>query len=275
MFKFLYYGDFFEYKSHLQGYHGQDYMSIGQFVFLGLATLVIILLCIFLRNIHHKKIDNFLKVIAVVIPLLEITKIVIESYFDINEHGNFNFSGLLPLYTCSLFIYTLPIAAFGKGRARECCLSFITTLGIFAGLTNFFMASILLTYPFWNFHTFVSLNFHFWMVFTGVFLISTKYYVPKWKDILIGFIPVALFSLIVIPIDYIFEWDYMFYRTGWGTPGFIGNLANFFASKKLRFIYTIIIFIAYEVINIVIVSVIRLICFIKNKLQKRGCKKIN
>lgn len=268
MNKVLYYGDFFDYKSHLQGYHGQDYMSTGQFIFLAIATLIIILACIFLRKASHKKIDLFLKIIAIVIPLLEITKIIIESYFDIKESGSFNYSGLLPLYTCSLFIYTLPIAAFGKGKARECCLSFITTLGVFAGLTNFIMASILLTYPFFNFHTFVSLNFHFWMVFTGVYLVCSKYYVPKWKDILIGFIPVAILSLIVIPIDYIFEFDYMFYRTAWGTPAFISNLARFFGDKGLRFIYTIIVFIAYDVIIAIVVAIIRLICYLKNTRTK-------
>ena len=31
MFK---YGDFFTYKDFLEGYHGQDYMGVGQFVFL-------------------------------------------------------------------------------------------------------------------------------------------------------------------------------------------------------------------------------------------------
>ena len=268
MNKFLYYGNFFEYKSHLEGYHGQDYMSTGQFIFLAIATIGIILACVFLRKASHNKIDIFLKIMAIIIPLLEITKIIIESYFDIKENVSFNFSGLLPLYTCSLFIYTLPIAAFGKGKAKECCLSFLTTLGIFAGLTNFFMASILLTYPFFNFHTFVSLNFHFWMVFTGIYLISSKYYVPNWKDIKVGFIPVVLLSILVIPFDYIFEFDYMFYRTGWGTPGFISNLARFFGDKGLRFIYTIIVFIAYDVIIAIIVSIIRLICYLKNKLQK-------
>ena len=107
------------------------------------------------------------------------------------------------------------------------------------------------------------------MVFTGIFLICSKYYVPKWKDIIIGFIPVALFSIIVIPIDYIFKWDYMFYRTAWGTPAFIGQLANFFGSKGLRLIYTFIVFIAYDVIIAVIVSIVQLVCYLKNKFKKR------
>ena len=99
-----YYGGFFEYKDNLVGYNGQDYMSVGQFVFLFIAILAIILLSVFLRKIEHKKIDKLLKILAIIIPLLEVTKIFVESYFDIKYHGSFNFSGLLPLYTCSLFI---------------------------------------------------------------------------------------------------------------------------------------------------------------------------
>lgn len=243
MLNFLYYGNFFEYKDVLKqnGYTGQDYMGIGQFIFLG---------------------------VAIVIPLLEITKICVETYSDVQFGHGFNESGLLPLYTCSLFIYTLPIAAFGTGKARECCLSFITTLGIFAGLTNFVMAPILQNYPFFNFHTFVSLNFHFWMVFTGVFLISSKYYVPSWIDILKGFAPAAILSVFVIPMDYICGWDYMLYYKGWGTPPFISDLANNLAAQGLRWVYTLIIIIGYHAIIAIIVGIVQLVCYLKSKFRK-------
>lgn len=266
MFK---YGGFFTYKDYLEGYSGQDYMGIGQFVFLGVAILAIILISIFLRKISHKKIDIFLKVLAIVIPILEVTKIAIESYYDIKGGHGFNFSGLLPLYTCSLFIYTLPVAAFAKGKAKECSLAFLTTLGIFAGLTNFVMAPILQTYPFFNFHTFVSLNFHFWMVFTGIFLIATKYYVPKWMDILKGMIPLVILSFIAIPVDYAlsahYPWsvDYMLFYSGNGAP-LLPDIANALASKGLRPVFTCLIYIMYLAIAAVIVSIIRLICYLKN-----------
>lgn len=272
---FNYYGGFFTYKDNLSNYNANDYMGIGQFVFLALATLAIILVSIFLRKISHKKIDIFLKVLAIVIPVLEVTKIAVESYCDIQAGHGFNFSGLLPLYTCSLFIYTLPVAAFAKGKARECCLAFLTTIGIFAGLTNFIMAPILQTYPFFNFHTFVSLNFHFWMVFIGIFLISTKYYVPKWIDILKGMIPLTILSVIAIPVNYAlsahYGWgvDYMLYYCGNGAP-VLPDIANKLASMNLRPIFTCLIYIMYIAITAVIVSIVRLICFFKNLGTKKA-----
>jgi hypothetical protein len=157
----------------------------------------------------------------------------------------------------------LPIAAFGKGKAREYCLSFLTTLGIFAGLTNFVMAPILNTYPFFNFHTFVSLNFHFWMVFTGIFLIATNYYIPKWNDILKGIVPLAILSIAAIPVDYAlsdyYGWsvDYMLYYSGNGAP-LLPDLANALAGIGLRPVFTGIVFLLYVVIAALIVSIIRL-----------------
>ena len=269
-----YYGGFFTYKDYLEGYHGQDYMGIGQIIFLIISIRAIILISIFLRKISHKKIDVFLKILAIAIPILEVLKIAIESYYDIKAGHGFNFSGLLPLYTCSLFIYTLPVAAFAKGRAKECCLAFLTTIGIFAGLTNFLMAPILNTYPFFNFHTFVSLNFNFWMVFTGIFLIATKYYVPKWIDILKGLIPLTILSLFAIPVNYLlsahYGWgvDYMLYYCGNGAP-LLPDIANSLANIGLRPVFTCLVYLMYIAITAIIVSIIRLICFLKNIKTKK------
>ena len=271
MFK---YGGFFTYKSFLDGYSGQDYMGLGQFIFLGIATLVIILASILLRKTSHKKIDILLKALAVAIPFLDILKITIESYYDIAGGHGFNFSGLIPLYTCSIFVYSLPIAAFGKGKVREYSLSFITTLGIFSGLTNFVMAPILNTYPFFNFHTVISLNLHFWMVFTGVFLIATGYYVPRWADIFKSMVPLTAMSILAIPVDYAlsayYGWsvDYMLYYSGNGAP-LLPDLANALASRGLRPIFTLIIFVMYIVIAAIIVSIIRLVCFLRKKREKK------
>lgn len=271
MFK---YGGFFTYKSFLDGYSGQDYMGLGQFIFLGIATLVIILASILLRKTSHKKIDVLLKALAIIIPFLDILKITVESYYDITGGHGFNFSGLIPIYTCSIFVYSLPIAAFGKGKAREYSLSFITTLGIFSGLTNFVMAPILNTYPFFNFHTFISLNLHFWMVFTGVFLIATGYYVPRWADIFKSMVPLTAMSILAIPVDYAlsayYGWsvDYMLYYSGNGAP-LLPDLANALASRGLRPIFTLIIFVMYIVISAIIVSIIRLVCFLGKRRKNK------
>ena len=111
------------------------------------------------------------------------------------------------------------------------------------------------------------------MVFTGIFLIATGYYVPKWSDICKGMIPLTALSLVVIPVDYAlsahYGWsvDYMLYYSGNGAP-LLPDLARTLAAHGLRPIFTCIIFIMYIIIAALIVSIIRLICFLKGLKAK-------
>ena len=95
---------FFKYKDFIEGYHGQDYFSLTHIIFMILATIAIVVLCVVLKNVKHKNLDRYLKVLSIYIPVMEIVKIVWESYFDIKMGHGFNWTGLLPLYTCSMFI---------------------------------------------------------------------------------------------------------------------------------------------------------------------------
>ena len=168
--------NFFDYKRFIENYHGEDYWGTEHLIFMIVATLAIIIIPVLLRKAKQKNIDLFLKILSVAIVTLEIVKITWETTWDIKTVGSFNWDGLLPLYTCSIFLFTLPIAAFAKGKIKRMATAWLCTIGIFAGLTNFFLPPILHTYPFWTFASFLSLNFHFWMVFTGVFLRVKGYY---------------------------------------------------------------------------------------------------
>lgn len=254
---------FFDYKHFIEGYHGQDFWGTAHTIFMVIAILAIIVLPIVLRKTKHKNVDLYLKVLSIVIPVLEVVKIVWESYWDINwqgpNTGSFNWGGLLPLYTCSIFIFTLPVAAWAKGKTKRCAVAWLSTIGIFGGLTNFFLPQILNTYPFWTFATFMSLNFHFFMVFTGLFLVVTGFFKAKWSDIVAGWIPLALFSIIVIPVNYILQDlghnpDYMLYMHGYGAP-ILPDMSQFFINNNMQFVFTLIVFFGYMLIAGIFVSV--------------------
>lgn len=248
--------NFFDYKDFIPSEDKQNVTwSLEHLVFIFLAILAIVLLCIFLRNIKSQKVDLYLKFIAIIMPILEVIKIVWETYWDIKMGHGFNLVGLLPLYTCSMFIYVLPFAGFGKGKVKECALAFLTTISVFAGLTNFFIPPIFNDYPFFTYASFTSLNYHFLMVFTGVFLVATRYYTPNLKSVLKGFIPVLLFSMIVIPIDYymfykVSPWvDYMLYIHGYGAP-LLPQISDWFGACNIRLLYTFLIMLGYFLIGL-------------------------
>lgn len=271
MFK---YGGFFSYRDFLNGYSGQDFMGLAQCIFVVAATLFIVLACIFLRKADRKRIGTFLKVMGVIIPVLDALQIALESYYDIKCGKGFSFATLLPLYTCSIFVYALPMAAYGKGRIREYSLSFLTTLGIFAGLTNFFMPPVLKTYPFFHFRSLVSLHLHFMMVFIGIFLIASGYHVPKWADIFKTMVHVAILSVFALPVNYLLSSyygvsvDYMLYHSGKGAP-LLPDLAEKLATYGLRPLFSLLIFAVYIILTTAVVAIVRLIIHLKEKSAKK------
>ena len=262
--------NFFDYKGFIEGYHGQDYFSPTHIIFMIIATISIVVLCILGRKMKHEKLDLYLKIISIVIPVLEVVKIVWESYWDIKFGYGFNKTGLLPLYTCSMFIYTLPIAAWCKGKVKEYAVCWLGTIGIFGGLTNFYLTQILHTYPFFTFASFMSLQFHFLMVITGLLFVVSGYKKFNWIDGLKGFIPLALFSLIVIPVDYILKADYMLYYCGNGAP-VLPDLANSLANMGLRFVFTLIVFFGYLGIAYIFVSIYKGIGKLVQLCKKKEC----
>lgn len=257
--------NFFDYKDFIPEADKQNVMwSSAHIIFIILAVISIILLCYFFRNIKAKSVEKYLKIISIIMPILEVIKITWETYWDLKLGHGFNITGLLPLYTCSMFIYVLPFAGFGKGKVKECALAFLTTLGVFAGLTNFFIPPIFNTYPFFSYASFMSLNYHYLMVFTGVFLVTTRYYVPNFKSIFKGFMPVLLFSLVVIPFDYIMFYngeywiDYMLYIHGFGAP-LLPDISDALGKMSLRGVYTILVMGGYLLITLLFVSIYQLI----------------
>ena len=268
--------NFFDYKDFIkingEAYHGQDYFSLTHIIFMVIATIAIILMCIFFRKVSHKKVDIYLKVLAIFIPTLEVIKIVYESYFDITLGHGFNFGGLIPIYTCSMFIFVLPFVAFGKGKVKKFATAWLGSICIFAGFTNFYLTQMLHTYPFWTFCTFQSLTYHFLMSFTGIFIVVTGYFKPEWKDIINGYIPLAVFSLFVIPINYHlnalgYSADYMLYMWGNGAP-ILPDMAKFFASHNIQFVYTIIVFFGYILISALVISIEKGVIALIQKLKK-------
>ena len=58
--------------------------------------------------------------------------------------------------------------------------------------------------------------------------------------------------------------DYMLYHSGLGAP-LLPDIANALAARGLRPIFTMMIFVMYIVIAAIIVSIVRLVCFLRGK----------
>lgn len=257
---------FFDYKYNIEGYTGQDFGSIAQHLYL---IISIILLIILLIRFRKTKTDNVLKVIRLIgifITVFYIIKTSWESYYDIQRDG-FNYC-LLPLDACSMVIYACLLASFAKGKIKEYAQSWLCTGGVFCGLATMIILNALHYYPFFSFGAFYSMTWHFLMTFLGLFLIVTKYVDLKYKIVIQGFIFHLLFSLLVIPIDFIFDFDFMMYRDLGSIP-FFEDIASKLTSLNLQFINPLMMlllyFMAFNVVYFIYVVV-------KKIVLKKGVK---
>lgn len=248
---------FFDYKYNIEGFDS-DLFSTPHIVYIALVYVLGFAAAYLLRGTKRKNITALLRVLAIVSLLFEIGKISWESYYDITTGRGFNKEGILPLYTCSLYIYTLFAAGFCRGRARDFALSFLTTIGLLYGAIGVVYCNGLNFYPFWTFGAFYSLYFHSAMFITGVFLLMTQYKKLDWADALYCMIPILLLAVIAIPVDYILKTDYMLVYSGGGVPLY-EPLAESLAAKGLRPVYTVIMLATHIPLAAAVIGVYKLI----------------
>lgn len=262
---------FFDYKWNIPGFQS-DLFSTQHLIYIVLVFVLAPILACCLRKISREKIERLLKILAIATIVLEITKVSWESYYDITTGRGFNWEGLLPIYSCSLYIYTLFCAAFFKGRVKETALAFLSTIGMLFGGIGVIYCNGLNYYPFWTFGAFYSLYFHSAMFCTGLFLLISGYQKPSFRMVPLSFIPILLLSLVAIPVNYALGADYMSLYSGSSIPLY-EDLAAFLASHGLRPIYTAIMLLTHLPLAALVVSVSSAIAWLCARVKSRREKR--
>ncbi|MBQ7160470.1 MAG: YwaF family protein [Clostridia bacterium] len=235
---------FFDYKYNIPGYSGQHFDGAERYYYMIFCIVVIPLLVFLLRKTDHRRMTRFFRYLSVFMILLEIAKVAWESYWDVKTGRGFNFSGILPLDTCSIFLFALPLVGFGRGKVRECAAAWLATLGLAGGVSNILFIQALKWYPIFTFGATFSMFYHFMMAFVALWIVASGYLEFTAKDIIYAFIPHAIFSLPVIILDYIFGWDYMLYREAGGVP-VINGLAAKLADSGMSWVTTVLMLAVY------------------------------
>lgn len=248
----MYSGDynFFDYKYNIDGYTGQDYGGVAQYLYLGISVVLLITLLIIFRKLSKEKVLKIIRITSIFLVLFYICKTTWESYYDIKQFGSFN-TGLLPLDSCSIIMLAGLISSFAKGKIKKYSDSWIVTGSIVGGIATMLYLNAFKYYPFFSFGAFYSMIWHFLMVFIGLLLIVTKYVDISYKTVIKGFIFHLAISLIVIPIDFIYNFDFMMYKDLGGIPIF-ESIATSFTEKGLRFLNPLMMltlyFIAFNIV---------------------------
>ena len=243
-----------------KGYHGEDKLSLYQFLVMGGLFIIIVIGSCFLRKVSKQRVNILYKILAVFMIAAEIAKMTFSTYFDMIHGEPFNWGGILPFYTCSMCLFLLPILAWGKGKARDCAAAWFCTIGLVAGVSNFIYLSGAGFYPILSYGGLYSVFYHTNIVFVGMSLMITGAYKVTWRSIIDAMIPIIIFGLIVIPINfaifYLAGQGYVDYMLLMDANGFVPFLTDWFKQNNLQWLFSFFaLFIVYPAATALITAI--------------------
>ncbi len=148
--------------------------------------------------------------------VLEVAKILWETYSG--KTVSFEWGGILPLYPCSIFMYAMPFAIWGKGKLRYMGCGYVCSLGLLGGIINYvYPATVLNSYScisFAGFHTFF---YHSAIVFCALVMLKSGFHSYKnaqtVTDLLLPAIPALGVSIVANLVNFSrIGSDYMFFK---------------------------------------------------------------
>ncbi len=196
--------------------------------------VVIIVACAFLRKKGEPVLRHVFGILWVAVTVLEVVKIFWETFCGATVE--FETAGILPLYPCSIFMYAMPFAIWGKGKARYAACGYVCSLGLLGGAINFvYPANVLSNYSCISFAGFHTLFYHSVMVLCAMLMLSSGYHsykgVTKARQLLLPAIPALAVSVIANLVNFSpVNSDYMFFKLnsfffaplGAATPDWLG-----------------------------------------------------
>ena len=186
------------------------------FICAGILLVLLVTTAVWVAKRREKTICTVFLVIWLATLVLEPTKIVWETLSGASR--NFEWGGILPLYPCSIFMYAMPLAIFGREKVRYVGCGYVCTLGLLGAAINFFYpANILSNYScisFAGFHTFF---FHGVILFCAMVMLISGYHSYKsaktvW-DLLLPALPALAVSVVANAVNFSrIGSDYMFFK---------------------------------------------------------------
>ncbi len=229
------------------------------------TVAAIILAIVIVCAVLIRKKENLIKPVFIIlwatVSVLEVVKIVWESTTG-NSVG-LEITGILPLYPCSIFMYAMPFAIFGKGKVKWAACAYACTLGLLGGAVNFFYPmTVLYNYSIISFSGMHSMIYHGIMLFTCLTMLLSGWHryteATHISDLFLPFIPTLIVSIPANIVNYTCEADYMFFR---GTSAFLPAI---FGDMKKPLV-TVIIYALY----VIVPALFYLPSFISGKIKKR------
>ena len=183
-----------------------------------ILTVAVPLVAFLLRKMDKKKMKILFIVLWTVMVVAEGAKITWESLTNPN---GFEVTGILPLYICSIFMYVMPFAIWGREKSisRRTACAFLCTLNLIGGFINFiYPSNVLSSYSVISFAGLHTLFYHATMVFV---------------------------ALLMNVINFVYNCSYMFFRGGFPFSLISDHLPEWLWIIILYLAYALIPFLFY------------------------------
>lgn len=186
------------------------------FLFSAGCICLVVLGCLHFAKAAEKKRHRMYIAVWATVSCLELVKILWESCSG--AVVEVNWVGILPLYPCSIFMYAMPFAIWGKGLVRRAAQGYVCSLGLLGGLINFvYPANILGTYSCISFAGVHTFGYHGAMVLCAATMLLSKDHrytgITKWWELLLPAVPFLILSVAANLVNFSpIDADYMFFK---------------------------------------------------------------
>lgn len=177
---------------------------------------IVALACMHCRKAGEDKLKKVFTVLWAFLVVFEVAKIAWESLCG--KVVDIELGGVLPLYPCSIFMYAMPFAIWGKGVIRKAACGYVCTLGLLGGLINFvYPVNVLGNYSCLSFAGLHTLIYHGTLVFCAIAMLLSGYHTytdaRKFRDLLVPAIPCLVMSIPANIVNFSpINSDYMFFK---------------------------------------------------------------
>ena len=164
---------------------GGEYPPCGMFNYKHFILFFVVIFCAccavkFTKVKNKEEITKIIKKVTIFVWIMEILKIG----FNFAESTVINLNKIIPLYYCSLLLYSGILSGFCKGVAKKMGDVFLATGAIIGGVVFImFPTTSLPEYPAFHFISIHSFLFHGLMIYLGLLINKYKYIDLRASDI--------------------------------------------------------------------------------------------
>ncbi len=228
--------NFFDYFTDIPKDKVFQNFSLEHIIAIIISFSTIILCLILLKKLSPKKQNIFIKICAILVPILEISHNI--WLYIVADAGILQ---LLSLHLCGLQMYFIPLAVFTNILVFK---DFVFASSILGGFfATIFPSGVAGAYPIWHFQTIQTLIYHGLLIFVPIAIMLTTDYRPTLKRFhkVLG-----LFAIIIaidLFVDLKFKQNYLFLVTSPDMPLLRNIQLNYGTIPYLIFTFFALLFI--------------------------------